>query len=493
MIDTATNMVIATITVGSNPEGVAVNPAGTRVYVTNAGSGTVSVIDTATNTVIATIPVDSTPSAIAIATAAAPPPSADVALTKSAASMTVQHNQNVTYTLIATNNGPDTAAAPTVTDTLPAGQTFVASGSSSGCAAVGQTVTCTQNADLTNGSMVTFTVVARAGTVGPGQVDSATVSSTTADPNTANNTATARVDVVASADLSVSKSSSPNPAIAGQQVTYTLTVGNAGPDKAVNAVVVDRLPAGTTFQGASPGCTPSGGPPATTVTCRLGDLAPGATLTRQIVVLAGAGSPVNSAAVSSDTADPTAGNNTATTTTTVGSSCTVTRSGSIAGSIVVPAGQFLCLVNASVAGAVIVDPGGALSVTSSTIGGGIDSNGARFVTICGSTVKGSVIIKNTTLMVRVGDDGGNCAPNQLYSSLLVSGNLGGVEVFANTIGGPVSVTNNRGASPLADVAPEVEGNHISGALACSGNIPPVTNDGVTNTAGGAKTGECAFL
>ena len=57
VIDTSTNTVITTIPAGNGPVGVAVNPAGTRVYLTNT-SGGVSVIDTSTNTVIATIPVD---------------------------------------------------------------------------------------------------------------------------------------------------------------------------------------------------------------------------------------------------------------------------------------------------------------------------------------------------------------------------------------------------------------------------------------------------
>jgi YVTN family beta-propeller protein len=87
VIDTATNTVIATITVGSNPLGVAVTPVQrereaerergsgggrerepdrSKVYVTNQGDNTVSVIDTATNTVTATIPVGSGPSGVAV-------------------------------------------------------------------------------------------------------------------------------------------------------------------------------------------------------------------------------------------------------------------------------------------------------------------------------------------------------------------------------------------------------------------------------------------
>jgi len=66
VLDTVTNTVIATVAVGSNPGFVAVNPAGTRVYVTNSSDSTVSVLDTATNTVTATVPVGSDPVGVAV-------------------------------------------------------------------------------------------------------------------------------------------------------------------------------------------------------------------------------------------------------------------------------------------------------------------------------------------------------------------------------------------------------------------------------------------
>jgi YVTN family beta-propeller protein/cysteine-rich repeat protein len=55
VIDTATDSVTAVVRVGHNPTGVAVDPAGKRVYVTNVDDGTVSVVDTATNAVTATV------------------------------------------------------------------------------------------------------------------------------------------------------------------------------------------------------------------------------------------------------------------------------------------------------------------------------------------------------------------------------------------------------------------------------------------------------
>src|SRR5260370_41525163 len=61
VIDTAIDMVIATIPVGLAPVGVAVSPDGTKVYITSGTVNTVSVIDAATNTVSATIPVPPPP------------------------------------------------------------------------------------------------------------------------------------------------------------------------------------------------------------------------------------------------------------------------------------------------------------------------------------------------------------------------------------------------------------------------------------------------
>lgn len=59
-INTADNTVGTPVSVGTDPVGVAVNPAGTRVYVTNHGSDSVSVIDTTTDpdTIAATIPLE---------------------------------------------------------------------------------------------------------------------------------------------------------------------------------------------------------------------------------------------------------------------------------------------------------------------------------------------------------------------------------------------------------------------------------------------------
>lgn len=54
VLDGSSNQILATIPVGSRPQGIAVDEATDRVYVPNLGDGTISVINSATNQVVAT-------------------------------------------------------------------------------------------------------------------------------------------------------------------------------------------------------------------------------------------------------------------------------------------------------------------------------------------------------------------------------------------------------------------------------------------------------
>ena len=66
-MDQQTNKFVTTIPVGNRPRGVAVNTAGTRVYVTNHASNTVSVIDGISNTIIGSpIPVGTSPDGVVV-------------------------------------------------------------------------------------------------------------------------------------------------------------------------------------------------------------------------------------------------------------------------------------------------------------------------------------------------------------------------------------------------------------------------------------------
>jgi uncharacterized repeat protein (TIGR01451 family)/CSLREA domain-containing protein len=108
------------------------------------------------------------------------------------------------------------------------------------------------------------------------------------------------------ADLEISKADSPDPVTVGDNLTYTITVTNNGPDAATNVVVTDTLPSGVTFVSASPGCVHAAG----VVTCNLGTIAVGDSVTITIVVTVTApGTISNTATVTSDTLDPNTANN----------------------------------------------------------------------------------------------------------------------------------------------------------------------------------------
>jgi YVTN family beta-propeller protein len=61
VIDTATNTVTATVSVGYNPLGVTVSPDGTNIYVANEYNNTVSVINPAANSITSTVNVENDP------------------------------------------------------------------------------------------------------------------------------------------------------------------------------------------------------------------------------------------------------------------------------------------------------------------------------------------------------------------------------------------------------------------------------------------------
>jgi uncharacterized repeat protein (TIGR01451 family) len=101
-------------------------------------------------------------------------------------------------------------------------------------------------------------------------------------------------------DLKIAKNASPVPAIVGSNLTYTITVTNAGPGAASNVVVTDTVPPGTIFVSTSTGCVEAGG----TVTCNLGALADGQSTNVVVVVTPTvAGTVTNTASVTADQAD----------------------------------------------------------------------------------------------------------------------------------------------------------------------------------------------
>jgi uncharacterized repeat protein (TIGR01451 family) len=161
------------------------------------------------------------------------------------------------------------------------------------------------------GQSVTITIVVTPTAVGEA-VNNVTVDSSLDDPNTDNNSDTETTDVEdepESADLSVTKVGSPNPVTVNQQLTYTITVSNAGPDAAVNVVMTDTLPAGAIYISATPAqgsCSHAGG----VVTCDLENIAGNSDVVTTIIVVPTIpGVASNNVIVTSDVPDPDPGDN----------------------------------------------------------------------------------------------------------------------------------------------------------------------------------------
>lgn len=243
---------------------------------------------------------------------------ADLTITKTASPDPATPGEDITWTIVVTNDGPSIANNVVTTDALPLGVSFVSA--TAGCVEAGGTVTCT-TAALTSGAQAGYTIVGNLASSMLGSVaNTASTTSDTPDPDPSDNSATSTTDLEPSADLAFTKTSSPDPVVAGELITYTLTTVNNGPSDALNVVVTDILPANLTAVATTPpgDCTVSG----QTVTCSTAVLVDNGIYAVTIEALvdeaAADGSQLsNTAGVASDTPDPDPSDNTATETTDV--------------------------------------------------------------------------------------------------------------------------------------------------------------------------------
>ena len=299
------SFVSATPTTGSYNSGTGIWTVGNLV---NAADATLTLTakatghTSATNTATATSSTyDPTPMNN-VASAAVDARDANLTVVKTVDNATPAVGANVTFTVTVTNNGPDTAQAVSVQDTLPAGLTYVSSNPSAGTYNSGTGAWTIGN--LTNGATVTLDIVATV-TVPAARTNTATATSTTFDPFAGDNSDAETVDA-RDADLAVSKSVDTATPSFGGQVTFLVTVTNAGPDTSSGVSVADPLPPGLSLVTA----TPSQGIYSAGV-WNAGVLANGATETLEIVAQVNSHLPItNTATVSATTHDPNAANDT---------------------------------------------------------------------------------------------------------------------------------------------------------------------------------------
>jgi len=231
---------------------------------------------------------------------------ADLQITKSGPPSASPGNL-IAYTVTVTNLGPSTAGSIVVSDTTPAGLTFVSN--SGACTGTYPCSIAPLNAGQS--ATITSTYSIPSNYAGTSVTNTATVSSAAVDNNSTNDSSSVTTPVTASADLSINKSG-PSSFTPGQNVTYTITVTNNGPLGAANVFVTDPTPSGLSFVSNSGACT-------TPFPCALNTLASGqtATITTTFSVPAGysGSSIVNTASVSSSTNDGNGANNSSTATT----------------------------------------------------------------------------------------------------------------------------------------------------------------------------------
>lgn len=199
---------------------------------------------------------------------------------------------NFSYTVSATNAGPDTATGVSITDTLPPGSTFVSVNAPAGVACTtpavgsGGTVNCTLP-DMPQSVTPINTVITVVLPTAGAYTNNVSITSASNNPNTVgaqpqNTTALAASDM----QMTIVSPASGTNVVAGQSYSYVLNTKNNGPDDVAAGGQVRisfSVPTGSSILYAPTGsgwsCTPTGGYPLSsgTIVCSTAALANGAT------------------------------------------------------------------------------------------------------------------------------------------------------------------------------------------------------------------------
>jgi uncharacterized repeat protein (TIGR01451 family) len=241
--------------------------------------------------------------------ASAGEPSADISVIKTDSTDPVVVGDPLTYTLTVSNAGPDVSPNTFATDVLPAQMAFQSAVPSQGSCSQSSFVSC-QLGSLASGASATVQIhviptsegtIQNSGRAGGGGVS---------DPDGNNNQENENTVVQPrSADISLTKTDSPDPVEAGEELIYRLVVENAGPNE-VTVHASDDLPQSVHYVSASSSqgsCIESDGQ----VSCDLGRVGVLGQATVDIVVVpAGSGTITNSAAATNAAGpDPDTTNN----------------------------------------------------------------------------------------------------------------------------------------------------------------------------------------
>lgn len=230
--------------------------------------------------------------------------STDLTATINASTLTPEVGSNVTFTIVAHNNGPDNASGVDVTDNLPTGYTIISRTPSVG--------TLTDRAwvigNLASGASETLTIVATVLAAGT-HTYAVSVLGLEADPSSLNNVDEAIVvPQQPYVDMSIGLAANNLAPVIGTDVSFVISVKNEGLLEANDVAVTNSLPAGYTLVSATASVGTWAAPNWT-----VGKVAKGVSATLTIVATVNAsGSYAVSTSVTSKETDSNTLNNTAT-------------------------------------------------------------------------------------------------------------------------------------------------------------------------------------
>lgn len=229
------------------------------------------------------------------------------------------------YRFTVTSFGPSDVlaadAAIRLTDTLPAGVTYVgiADGAGWSCAVAAGVLECSYDGALAVGDDLVLEIDVAIASGATGDIENtAVVDGPLPDPDTPNNTGTDNTGIDVRSDLAIEKTLATSPVVAGGSATYELDVENRGPSATPGPITVDEtLPAGLTIAtvgGTGWSCTVAGDRGSAQCTraagLGVGDAAPSITVVADVASGLGTVTLTNVASVDGPATDPTPSNNT---------------------------------------------------------------------------------------------------------------------------------------------------------------------------------------
>ena len=224
----------------------------------------------------------------------------DLEVNKVVSSSNNNYQNNIVYVITVTNNGPDDATGVVVNDILPDGLIFV---SATGTGSYDANTGIWTIGNLANKGTVTLTITAKINLTG-NVTNNVNVTGNEDETDLTNNNDSVTTVIPPAADLVVDKEivSSGN---YSDEIIYTITVTNRGPDDATGVTVTDKLPGSLIFISSdNPNYNPANG------VWTIGNLAVGDSVTLTITAkINGTGIIENDAVVSGNEYDHNLTNN----------------------------------------------------------------------------------------------------------------------------------------------------------------------------------------